>query len=443
MSTNGHVPPQNLEAEESVLGAMMLAPNAIEAVAEEVQPDDFYRPAHGRIFTAALDLHSRSEPVDALTLIDELEKRGQLEDAGGRPRIHALAQSVPAAGNAGHYARIVAEHAGLRRLIRAGEAISSLGWKRPGEYDELLDQAEKALSLASSSSQTTDFRSTADSIGDIADQIEAAHLAGETRFGLRTGFLDLDKMLTGLHPDTLTVIAARPSMGKSALGLNFCENVADAGTPAGMVSLEMSEPELNIRQLSRACRIDSQALRTAKLTPEEYERFKQGRLKLKQRTQLYIDDSAAVTAGNLRASARRLHRQHGLGLLVVDYLQLLVSSSTEDNRQQEIAQISRSLKLLSKELHIPIVALSQLNRNVESREDKRPRLSDLRDSGAIEQDADTVLFLYRDDYYNPDSDAQGIAEVIVAKNRMGPSGTVKLAFTGRHSTFKNLAQGVT
>jgi replicative DNA helicase len=443
VSSNGHVPPQNLEAEESVLGAMMLTPNAIEAAAEATRASDFYRPAHGVIFDVALDLHAKGEPVDALTLADELEKRGVIEQAGGSARIHELARSVPAAGNAGHYARIVAELAGLRRLIAAGGAISKLGWDRPGELDDLIEQAEKHLTEATTLGRATDFVSTASSVSTLADEIEAAYKEGVTRFGLRTRYLDLDKVLTGLHPGTLTLLAARPSMGKSALAVNICENVADGGDAAGIVSLEMSRAELDLRQLSRACRIDSQVLRTARMSEEEYERFRKGLLVVKGRQNLYVDDSPTITSGTLRASARRLHRQHNAKLLVVDYLQLLVSSSTEDSRQQEIASISRSLKLLAKELHIPIIALSQLNRNVEAREDKRPRLSDLRDSGALEQDADTVLFIYRDEYYHPDSQDQGIAEVLVAKNRMGPSGTVRLGFNTRFSTFLNLAKETT
>lgn len=433
-------PPQNLEAEESVLGAMMLTRNAIEAAIEVVRPEDFYRESHGHIFRAAVELNARGQSVDALTISHELEKNGNLEAAGGSIRMLELARLVPAASNARHHAQIVADKAGLRRLIRAGGTIAQLGWDQAGDLDDLTQLAEKALTDATSLSQATEFASTADTMDDVADEIVAAYEAGETRFGVRSDYLDLDRILSGLHPGTLTLIAARPSMGKSALAVNIGENVADKGTPAGIVSLEMSRDELIIRQLSRACRLDSQTLRTAKMSTEEFEKFKLGRPKVKQRTNLYIDDSPGVSSGNLRASARRLHRQHGLGLLIVDYIQLLVSAKTEDSRQQEIAQISRSLKLLARELHIPVVALSQLNRNLEGREDKRPRLSDLRDSGALEQDADTVLFIYRDEYYNPDSDDTGVAEVIVAKNRMGPTDTIRLGFTARFSTFNNLAR---
>lgn len=434
------VPPQNPEAEEHVLGAMLMSWKAIEAAAEVVKPEDFYKVSNGNIFRAALELHAEGQPVDALTLSDELEKRGQLSTAGGTPKIHELVHLTPSYSNARHYAKIVAEHAGLRRLQAAGKRIQWLVEKRQGDLDDLTEEAEKALTEALSSSQVTEFRAVASTVDDVADDIEEAYTSGATRFGLKTGYIDLDAMLTGLHPGTLTLIASRPAMGKSALGLNICENVSYKGTPAGIVSLEMSEAELTIRQLSRAAKLDSQTLRTARMTEDEFERFKKGRLLVKQRTNLYIDDSPGVSPASLRASVRRLHRQGGLGLLVVDYLQLMLSSNNEDSRQQEIAQISRSLKLLAKELNIPIIALSQLNRGVEHREDKRPRLSDLRDSGALEQDADTVLFIYRDEYYHSDSPDLGIAELIVAKNRMGPSGTVRLGFTTRYSTFNNLAK---
>jgi replicative DNA helicase len=436
-------PPQNLEAEEHVLGAMMMSWKAIEAAAEVVKPEDFYRPSNGNIFSAALELHAEGKSVDAITLSDELEKRGHLSAAGGSPKIHELVHLTPTFSNARHYAKIVAEHAGLRRLQGAGQRIQWLVEKREGSLDDLTELAEKALTEALSSSQVTEFRAVANTVDDVADDIEQAYESGESRFGLKTGYTDLDTMLSGLHPGTLTLIAARPAMGKSALALNICENVAYKGTPAGIVSLEMSEAELVIRQLSRAAKLDSQALRTAQMDEEEYERFRKGRVLVKQRTNLYVDDSPGVTPGSLRASVRRLHRQGGLGLLVVDYLQLMLSAKNEDSRQQEIAAISRSLKLLARELHIPIIALSQLNRNLESRPDKRPRLSDLRDSGALEQDADTVLFIYRDEYYEPDSPDLGIAELIVAKNRMGPSGTIRLGFTTRYSTFNNLPKGDT
>ena len=434
-------PPQNIEAEEHVLGAMLQSWKAIEAAAEVCKGEDFYKVSHGNIFRAILELHAEGRSVDALTLADELEKRGQLNTAGGTPKIHELVHLAPTVSNARHHAKIVAEHAGLRRLEAAGKRIQWLVEKRQGDLDHLTEEAEKALTEALSSSQVTEFRPVSATVDDVTDDIVQAYESGETRFGLKTGYPELDQILTGLHPGTLTLLAARPAMGKSALALNICENVAYFGTSAGIVSLEMSEGELTIRQLSRAAKLDSQALRTARMQPDEYERFKKAALLVKQRTNLYIDDSPGVTPGSLRASVRRLHRQGGLGLLVVDYLQLMLSSDREDSRQQEIAQISRSLKLLARELHIPIIALSQLNRNLESRDDKRPRLSDLRDSGALEQDADTVLFIYRDEYYHSDSPDLGIAELIVAKNRMGPSGTIRLGFTTRYSTFKSLPQG--
>ena len=442
MSDTAHIPAQNLDAEESVLGAMMLSPSAIVAVAEVLEQQHFYRPSHGAIFHAATELNARGDAVDAITLSNALEVNGTLEQAGGRERIHELAMLVPAAANAPHYARIVREMAGLRDLGRAGAEIQRLVQERAGSVDEIAEQAEQALSQAIKPTFQTQFSPLSDDLSGVTDEILAAYESGVPLMGLKTGYIDLDNILTGLHPGTLTYVAARPGMGKSALGLNIGENVADNREHAAILTLEMSRRELLMRSLSRACRIDSVALRTGKLKPEEAERLRQGQQLVRERIQfLHIEDSPAVTPTALRAEVRRLASRHDLKLLIVDYVQLMLASSNDDNRQAEIAAISRSLKLLAKELEIPVVALSQLNRNLEARAEKRPALSDLRDSGALEQDADVVLFIYRDEYYNPDSNAQGIAELIVAKNRMGPSQTVKLAFTARYSTFNNLAKG--
>lgn len=432
--------PQDLNAEENVIGAMLVSEKAIEAAVEECRPDDFYRASHGTIFQVAAEMHARHEAVDFITIKNELEHRKLLSKVGGEQRVIELARMVPATANVRHHARIVREHAGARALMTAGHEIAKLGRDRPGNLDELSEQAEKHLSVALAPTVKTQFDLLSAALPELVDAIEEATRTGRPMVGTLTGYIDLDKILTGLHPGTLTVIAARPAMGKSALGLNIAENIADREGPVGILSLEMSRRELLLRSLSRACAIDSQQFRLG-LTPDELERFRRNKLQVQTRP-VYIEDSSSVSSATLRAEARRLHRHHGLKVLIVDYLQLLLSGKTQDSREQEVAQISRSLKLIARELDIPVIALAQLNRKLEERADKRPMLSDLRDSGAIEQDADVVLFIYRDDYYSPESDQQGIAEVIVAKNRMGPSGTAKLAFVARHSAFKDLAKGM-
>ncbi len=441
MTTTAPVPPQNLDAEESVLGALMISESAIVAAEEVVEPAHFYRQSHAVIFRAALELHSKGEPVDAIALTDLLERKGDLEQAGGRDRIHELAALVPAASNVRHYAGIVREMAGLRDLIRAGNDIARLGWERPGELEDLLEQAEQALTRASSTKTTTNFAPPTDELEALVDDIREAVKTNTPIFGLRTDIPDLDAALTGFHPGTLVLAAGRPGMGKSALAQNIAENIAKRGEKVAWLTLEMSKRELLIRALSRESRIDSTRLRTGLLKPEQLETFAKAKeavaeLYTGDDARIFIEDSPAVTASRLRSEIRRLHRQHDVKIVVVDYLQLMIAGSDRDSRQEEIAVISRSLKLLAKELQIPVLALSQLNRKLENRENKRPTLADLRDSGALEQDADVVLFLYRDDAYNPDSTDQGVAEVIVAKNRMGPSATVRLTFTGRFNTFK-------
>lgn len=438
-------PIQNLDAEESVLGAIMMSPAALLVAEEILEPGHFYRPSHGLIFATASSLSERGEAVDAITLAAELERRGKLKQAGGKEKIHELAALVPATSNVAHYANIVREHSGIRLLSRAGAEISRLSKDRGGTLEELVAQAELALTEAIKPSIITQFATAEDDFHELGSQIRDAYKSGEPMMGLKTGYFDLDTTLTGLHPGTLIYIAARPGMGKSALMLNIAENVVDAGGVAAILSHEMSKRELLIRQLARACKIDSTRLRTGQLKAAEIPRYKTGWAKVKSRLpSIPIEDSPGVTTTQLRAEIRRLHRQHNLDILFVDYIQLMISGGSEENRQAETAAISRSLKLLARELNIPIVVLSQLNRKLEGRPDKRPALSDLRDSGALEQDADVVLFIYRDDYYNPDTDATGVAEIIVAKNRMGPQKTEKLTFSARHSSFNNLpTQGAT
>lgn len=438
--TDTSIPPQHLEAEESVLGAMMLAPGAIDAAAEIVTPSDFYRESHGIIYAAACELHAHNEPVDAITLTDALAKKGKLDDIGGRVRLYELASLVPTAGNVAHYAGIVKRTAVLRRLARAGQEIARLGFEAPGEVDDLIGAAETELSRVVNATIKTQFESLSDSLDDLIAQIEEAYTTGQPKMGLRTGYHDLDRMLSGLHGGQLVLVAARPGMGKSALGLNIAENVADNGGIAAFWSLEMSKTELQLRSISRAAKVDSQKLRQGRMSEDEWARVQKAVPTVKARTNLKVEDDTNTTVAQLRAQAKRLQRTEGLAALFVDYIGLMTAARTEENRNQELSVISRGLKLLARELNIPVVAMSQLNRQVEGRADKRPMLSDLRDSGSLEQDADVVLFLYRDDYYNPDADpaTQGIAEVIVAKNRMGPQETVKLAYVKQTTSFSNL-----
>ena len=434
------VPPQNLEAEESVLGAMMLSPGAIGAVSEEVDASDFYRESHAKIYRAALGLYARGEPVDAITLVDELEERGELEAAGGRVRIHELARLVPAAANAGHYARIVREMATLRGLIRTGSEIARLGWDRPGETDDLVDRAEQLLYELSQSRLTGEFSHIETLLKESFERITQLYEAGVDITGVPSGFRDLDRTTSGFQPGNLIIVAARPSMGKSALALCMAANLAVRHeTPVALFTLEMSKAEVTQRLMCSEAKVESQRLRTGKLAVDDWPRLTAACDKL-AKAPIFVDDTGSITMMELRSKARRLKSQQPkLGLVVVDYLQLMTSGATAENRVQEVSQISRQLKVLARDLEVPILALSQLSRAVEQRHDKRPILSDLRESGSIEQDADLVMFIYRDEYYNEESDQQGIAEVALAKNRNGPTATEKLSFLKRYAKFSDLA----
>lgn len=441
-----NVPPQNLEAEEHVLGAILLSRQAHETILESgLKPDDFYRESHGIILATANELAARNEPVDIITVTEALTAAGKLNEVGGTARLHEIATLTPATSNVGHWAKIVRDIAGFRRLIRAGSEITRLGQERHGDLDEVMGQAEEFLTSAVSPTITSQFGSITAGLEELVAEIQEAIDTGSPKMGLKTGFYDLDTVLSGLHPGQLVLVAARPAMGKSALGQNIAENVADAGTTAAVLTLEMAKAELQIRSLSRASKLDSQRLRSGRISGDEMGQFRAGIAAVKMRADhLFIEDHPNTTIQKLRAEARRLHRRHKLGLLVVDYLQLMTASGggSDDNRQQEISTISRGLKLLARELEIPVLALSQLNRNLEIRQDKRPFLSDLRDSGSLEQDADVVLFIYRDDYYNPLSEEKDVAELIVAKNRQGQTKTVKLGWKKELTEFRNLSSGL-
>ena len=437
------VPPQNLDAEESVLGAMMLSSGAIAAVSEVLSADgrEFYRESHAKVFRAALALYAKGEPVDAITLVDQLDERGELEDVGGKVRVHELAALVPASANAGHYAQIVKETATLRGLIRAGGEIARLGWERPGETTELVDRAEQILFDLSQERAQGEFSHIEQLLRESFDRITALYESGADVTGVPSGFRDLDRITSGFQEGNLVILAARPSMGKSALGLGMAANLAvRKNVPVALFTLEMSKSEVTQRLMCSEAKVESQRLRTGKLSADDWPRLTAACDKL-AKAPIYVDDSGGITMMEIRSKARRLKSKHpDLGLLIVDYLQLMTSGMSPENRVQEVSQISRSLKVLARDLDVPIVALSQLSRAVEQRHEKRPILSDLRESGSLEQDADIVCFIYRDEYYNPDdSPDQGLAEVIVAKHRNGPTDTVKLSFLKRYAKFADLA----
>jgi replicative DNA helicase len=434
------LPPQNLDAEESVLGAMMLSESAIEAASTALDAGDFYRESHSRIYRAALELYQQGQPVDAITVADKLDERGELDDIGGKERIHELAALVPATSNAGHYAKIVREMATLRGLTAVGEQIQRLGWERPGETPELVDRAEQMVfDLAQHRIRGT-FEHVEVLVRESFEQITRMYEAGGEMTGTPTGFRDIDQMTSGMQPGNLVVIAGRPSMGKSAFALGIASNLAlHHDTPVAVFTLEMSKIEVAQRLMCSEGRVELQRLRTGRLTNEDWPRLVKACDSL-TKAPIYVDDTRLTTMLEIRAKARRLKaKEPKLGAIIVDYLQLMSSGTNAENRVQEVSQISRSLKVIAGDLEVPVIALSQLNRAVEGRTDKRPLLSDLRDSGAVEQDADLVMFLYRDEYYNENSEDQGLAEVILAKHRNGPVGTEKLAFLKRFAKFADLA----
>src|SRR6266487_1614251 len=421
-SQTAPVPPQNLDAEESVLGAMMISPGAIGAVSEVLDASDFYRESHAKIYRAALALYAKGEPVDAITLV------------------HELAALVPASGNAGHYARIVREMATLRGLINAGSEISRLGWERPGEAGDLVDKAEQVVFDLSQARVTGEFTHIDELLKEGFERITALYEAGADITGVPSGFRDLDRLTSGFQPGNLIIAAARPSMGKSALGLCMAANLAVRHeTPVAVFTLEMSKSEVTQRLMCSEAKVESNRLRTGKLGPDDWPRLTAACDKL-AKAPIYVDDTGSITMMEIRSKARRLKtREPNLGLIVVDYLQLMTSGASAENRVQEVSQISRNLKVLARDLDVPILAMSQLSRAVEQRHDKRPILSDLRESGSIEQDSDLVMFVYRDEYYNEESDQQGLAEIILSKHRNGPTGVEKLSFLKRYAKFADLA----
>jgi replicative DNA helicase len=434
------VPPHNLDAEATVLGSMLLSKEAIAEVSELIGPEDFYRGAHRTLFEAARDLYDRGEPVEPVILADELERRGRLEDVGGVVAIDELYSRVPTAANALYYARIIAEHAVRRNLIDAGTRITRLGYDATAEADEAVDSAEALIYRVGDRGYSSEFVPMKQLLTESFERIEALHESDSSVTGLATGFTDFDELTSGLQPSNLVVLAARPAMGKSAWVTNLATHVSvEQRKPVVMFSLEMSQREIVDRILSAVGRVDSDRLRTGRLREEDWPKLSQAMGRLAE-APLFIDDTPGINLMEIRGKCRRLKQKHGLELIIVDYLQLMTSHRRAENRVQEVSEQSRGLKILAKELDVPVVALSQLSRRPEDRTDRRPQLADLRESGSIEQDADLVAFIYRDEVYHPDGDAKGEAELIVSKHRNGPLRTIRLSFIGHHSRFANMAR---
>jgi replicative DNA helicase len=433
-------PPHNHEAEQSVLGAVLLSDTALPAliIDERLQPEDFYREAHRIVYAAMLDLHTRGEPVDSLTLVEHLKQGGTLERVGGRAAVDLLASSVPAVGHVRHYARIVRENAMLRRLLGASYEIQGRVLSHEAPPRELVDLAERAILEVAHDDRRKDFRPIDDLLDAELTKLHELSREGKAITGTPSGFEDLDRITGGFQPGNLIILAARPSMGKSALMANFAENAAlQDGRAVALFSLEMSESELAQRFIASQASIRGDDLRKGHVPETRWPKILAASNRLAA-APLFIDDSSDLSVLDVRAKARRLAQQSadGLGLILIDYLQLMRASGGDStNRVEQIGQISRGLKTLARELDVPVVALSQLNRGVEQRTDKRPVLSDLRESGSIEQDADLVMFVYRDEYYDKDSEDEGIAELIISKHRNGGLGTVELTFQKEYPRF--------
>lgn len=429
------IPPQDLVAEQSVIGSMLIDKNAIVRVVELLQPDSFYRDAHRYIYETILDLFDRGEPVDLITLTDALRKSGKLDAVGGSVYITDLLNSVPTAANVEYYARIVEEKSVLRRLIEAGTKIVGDAFERKDDVDQILDEAEKSVFDIALKRIREGFHRIDSVIKGVLDKIDALYDKKEGITGIPTGFADLDQMTGGLQNADLIVVAARPSVGKTAFALNMALNITTKyKIPVAIFSLEMSKEQLAQRMLCSEAEVNAQKLKTANLSDTGWKKLTRALGRLSE-APVYIDDSASMTATEIRAKARRLKIERGLGVVIVDYMQLMRGRLRVENRTQEISEIARSLKTLARELDVPVIAISQLSRAVEQRTDRIPRLSDLRESGEIEQTADVVIFIHREDYYNPQSDRGNIAEIIIAKQRNGPIGTIELVFRKEITKF--------
>ncbi|ACQ70676.1 MULTISPECIES: replicative DNA helicase [Exiguobacterium] len=434
-----NTPPHSVEAEQAVLGAIILDSDRLITASERVDPDDFYRVSHQRIFEAMLKINDRGELVDLVTLSSELQAQGILDEIGGLNYLAEVAESVPAIGNIGYYLNVVDQKAALRRLIRTATNIVSDGYERQDEVDSVLSDAERNILKVSQRKGQSSFHPIGSVLSDAYSTIEKLHQSSGEITGIATGFTDLDKMTAGFQRNDLIIVAARPSVGKTAFALNISQNVAvRTGENVAIFSLEMGAEQLVMRMLCAEGNIDAQRLRTGRLEAEDWGRLSLAMSSLSQ-AGIYIDDTPGLRVNEIRAKCRRLKQEHGLGMIMIDYLQLIVGNGKPgENRQQEVSEISRTLKAIARELQVPVIALSQLSRGVESRQDKRPMMSDIRESGAIEQDADIVAFLYRDDYYDKESEDANTIEIIIAKQRNGPTGTVKLSFRKEYNKFVNM-----
>jgi replicative DNA helicase len=434
------VPPHNLEAEESLLGAMLLSKEAIAVAVETVAADDFYKPAHAHLFEAIVTLYGAGEPVDPTTVAEALRRSGVLDALGGKQAILRIQVGTPAASNAAFYAGIVADHALLRRLVSVGSEIAELGYTLTDDMTAVLDRAETLVFEVANRRQTTSLRGIHSTLQDSLAHLEALFDRDGQPTGVPTGFRDLDEVLLGWQPSNLIVVAARPGQGKTAFALGTAVHAAvEAGRPVVFFSLEMGYLELTQRILASEAGVNSRALRTGRIPEADWTRISTAVGRLAE-APLFIDDNPHLTVMDMRAKCRRLKAQHGdLGLVVVDYLQLMSTGKRMESRQVEVSELSRGLKVLARDLGVPVLALSQLNRSLEYRADKRPMLADLRESGALEQDSDIVAFIYRDDTYHPDSADKGTAELIVAKHRNGPTGKIRLAFLEHLTKFANMA----
>jgi len=435
------LPPQNIEAEQSILGGILIENEALNRVLETLEEKDFYREAHQKIFKCMIGLSEKNEPLDLITLTNALKKRKELEEVGGASYLASIVDSVPTAANIFYYAKIVKEKAILRKLISTATEIITQSYQERKDLDDFLDEAEQAIFRISEHQVKPAFYPVKDVVKESFKLIEKLYEKKELITGVPSGFKDLDKKTAGFQPADLIIVAGRPSMGKTAFCLNIAQYAAiTTRVPTAIFSLEMSKEQLAIRMLCSESRVDSARLRSGFLGESDWPKLTMAAGVLSD-APIFIDDAAAISVLELRAKARRLKAERGLGLVVVDYLQLMRGRSGVERREQEISEISRSLKALAKELNIPVIAISQLSRKAEDRPGRRPQLSDLRESGAIEQDADVILFIYRDEVYNPDSDHKGVSEVIIGKQRNGPTGKVDLSFVSEYTTFKDLFRG--
>ncbi len=432
------VPPQNNEAEQSVLGAVFLSKEALITAMEILRPEDFYKTAHQRIFKTMLDLYEKGEPVDLVTVTAELQDHKLLDEVGGVTFLTEIASSVPTAANVEYYARIVEEKALLRRLIRTATKIANDGYSREDEVGEIIADAEKYIMEIAQNRNSGGFTPIRDVLLETYERIEFLSQRRGDVTGIPSGYPDLDKMTSGFQRSDLIILAARPSVGKTAFALNVAQNVAArAGETVAIFSLEMAASQLVQRMICAEGNLDASRMRTGWLEEDDWQKLTMA-IGTLAKAPIYIDDTPGVTVQDIRAKCRRLQAERGLGMILIDYLQLIHGRGKGDNRQQEVSEISRTLKGIARELNVPVIALSQLSRSVEQRQDKRPMMSDIRESGSIEQDADIVAFLYRDDYYDRETENKNVIEVIIAKQRNGPTGTVELAFLKEYNKFVSL-----